>query len=251
MPHRALGLTMAKKGQRDMASRMRLGLLLLVICAPPARAEGPWSGEWDTRWRAGGAHMSLTQNGSDVICTYPLYDGRIDARAAGGALGGGILAIDRPFTRGDWIVADAVRGTVEHVGIRSTRVRTAEDTVTVIPNGKLADAAINNWGTRRHRLSATKLLIGYGCTPRQLDDFIAGLKQILRATPEVVEDRTQIGVTSLTERGIELDVTFYLNASSATDERRVNNAVFLEMLALADSLQLRLGLGPSIIGDPV
>ncbi len=163
--------------------------------------------------------------------------------------GAGILAIDRPFMRGDWIDTDAVRGTVEHVGIRSTRVRTAEDTVAVVPNGKLADAAISNWGTRRHRLSGAKLLIGYSCTPKQLVDFIARLERLLSSIPEVVDDRTQIGVTSLTEKGVQLDATFYLNTSTAADERRVNNAVFLQMLAQADSLQLPLGLTPPAIGD--
>jgi small-conductance mechanosensitive channel len=163
--------------------------------------------------------------------------------------GAGILAIDRPFMRGDWIDTDAVRGTVEHVGIRSTRVRTAEDTVAVVPNGKLADAAISNWGTRRHRLSGAKLLIGYGCTPKQLNKFIAWLEQLLSSIPEVVDDRTQIGVTSLSERGVELDVTFYLNTSTAADERRVNNGVFLQMLAQADSLQLPLGFTPPMVGD--
>src|SRR3954451_21599325 len=89
MPHRALGLTTAKKGQRDVfVSRIRLGLLLWVICALPAQAEGLWSGEWDTRWRAGGAHMSLTQSGSDGAGTYPLYYGTIEAKASGGALSG-------------------------------------------------------------------------------------------------------------------------------------------------------------------
>ena len=155
--------------------------------------------------------------------------------------GAGILAIDRPFARGDWIVTEAVHGTVEHVGIRSTRVRTAEDTVTVVPNGKLADAAINNWGTRRYRLSGAKLLIGYGSTPAQLDEFVAGLEQILHTSPDVVDGRTQIGITSLSERGVELDVTFYLNTPTAADERRINNGVFLRMLELANSLELQLG----------
>jgi small-conductance mechanosensitive channel len=163
--------------------------------------------------------------------------------------GAGILAIDRPFMRGDWIDTEAVRGTVEHVGIRSTRVRTAEDTVAVVPNGKLADAAISNWGTRRHRLSGAKLLIGYSSTPKQLNDFIDGLERFLHSVPEVVDDRTQIGVTSLSERGVQLDVTFYLNTSTAADERRLNNAVFLQMLAQADSLQLPLGLTLPMVGD--
>jgi small-conductance mechanosensitive channel len=163
--------------------------------------------------------------------------------------GAGILAVDRPFMRGDWIDTDAVRGTVEQVGIRSTRVRTAEDTVAVVPNGKLADAAISNWGTRRHRLSGAKLLIAYSCTTKQLNEFIDRLEALLAAIPEVVDDRTRIGVTGLSERGVQLDVTFYLNTSTAADERRVNNAVFLQMLAQADALQLPLGFTPAMIGD--
>jgi MscS family membrane protein len=163
--------------------------------------------------------------------------------------GAGILAIDRPFKRGDWIVTDAVRGTVEHVGIRSTRVRTAEDTVAVVPNGKLADTAISNWGTRRHRLSGAKLMIGYSCSPKQLNDFIAKLEQILHSVPEVVDHRTEIGVTDLTDRGVELDIKFYLNTSTAADERRVKNAVFLQILALVDLLRLPLGVNLSMVGD--
>lgn len=155
--------------------------------------------------------------------------------------GAAILAMDHPFKRGDWIVADAVQGTVEHVGIRSTRVRTAEDTILVVPNGKLADASINNWGTRRHRLSKAKLLLGYGGTPKQLDEFIAGLREMLLATPEVVDRRTQIGVTNLSERGIEVDVTFYLDAPTLTEERRINHTLLLQIISLAESLGLRLG----------
>ena len=155
--------------------------------------------------------------------------------------GAAILAIDHPFKRGDYIVADAVQGTVEHVGIRSTRVRTAEDTTLIVPNGKLADASINNWGTRRHRLSKAKLLIGYGSTPKQLDEFIVGVRGILEATPEVVDRRTQIGVTNLSEKGIEADVTFYLDAPTLNDERRVNHSLLLQIISLADSLRLRLG----------
>ena len=52
-------------------------------------------------------------------------------------------------------------GIVEQVGIRSTRIRTAEDSILVVPNGQLADATINNLGTRRHRLMKTTLVVDY------------------------------------------------------------------------------------------
>jgi len=76
--------------------------------------------------------------------------------------GAGILVADRPFRRGDWIEAGEARGTVEHVGIRSTRIRTADDSLMFVPNGKLADATVNNLGTRRHRVARAKLLAAHG-----------------------------------------------------------------------------------------
>ena len=80
--------------------------------------------------------------------------------------GAGILVADRPFKRGDWISSGDIDGSVEHVGIRSTRVRTAQDSVMVVPNGKLANSTINNLGTRRHRLLKTQFIVTAGGTPR-------------------------------------------------------------------------------------
>ena len=63
--------------------------------------------------------------------------------------GAEVLAIDRPFKRGDYISAGGVEGAVDHVGIRSTRVRTSDDSLIILPNGKLSDAFVNNLGSRR------------------------------------------------------------------------------------------------------
>ena len=166
--------------------------------------------------------------------------------------GAGILVIDHPFRRGDWIVADSVQGTVEHVGIRSTRIRTAEDTVMIVPNGKLSDAAINNWGTRRCRLSHAKLLVSYGSTPAQLDAFIAGLRRIVATTPGAVADRTQVGVIELGENGIAVDFTTYLNVTSLTEERSTNHTLMLQVLVLASQLGLKLGpVSRDAVREPV
>lgn len=64
-----------------------------------------WSGDWDTRWRGGGARLSLTQEGDQVQGVYPLYDGKISAVASGrelrgqwfqGGTAGEFLAIQSP-----------------------------------------------------------------------------------------------------------------------------------------------------------
>lgn len=68
--------------------RVLLGFLLLCLAGVPGRADGIWSGGWDTTWRGGGAHLDLTQTGSHVTGVYALYDGGIEAEATGRALVG-------------------------------------------------------------------------------------------------------------------------------------------------------------------
>src|SRR4030095_9051053 len=49
------------------------------------------------------------------------------------------LGVDQPFREGDTITVDEVVGTVESIGLRSTRLRTLDRTIVAIPNGKLAE----------------------------------------------------------------------------------------------------------------
>lgn len=155
--------------------------------------------------------------------------------------GAAILVADRPFRSGDWIAAGDIQGTVEHVGIRSTRLRTVEDTILVVPNGKLADATINNWGTRRHRLAKARLLVAYGSKPEQLDRFTAGLKDLVASSTGFVASRTQVGVTSLAESGIEVELTCYMHVPTLSAERAAKHRLMMDILNLAESLGLKIG----------
>jgi hypothetical protein len=68
-----------------------IACLCMVLMAPSASlAQGmaDWNGEWDSRWRGGGARLYLEQTGNQVSGTYPLYNGRITAIAIGRQLKG-------------------------------------------------------------------------------------------------------------------------------------------------------------------
>jgi small-conductance mechanosensitive channel len=158
--------------------------------------------------------------------------------------GAGVLVADRPFRRGDWIAADAVQGTVEHVGIRSTRLRPIEDTLIVVPNGKLADATINNWGSRRHRLVCVKLLVAYGTNSEQLAAFVAALRNVVADSGHGVSDRTHVGVTGLGETGIQVELSTYVDASDLAEEWSAKQSLMLDILRRAERMGIQLGLSP-------
>lgn len=150
--------------------------------------------------------------------------------------------IDRPFRHGDGIVAGDTRGTVEHVGIRSTRIRTAEDSVIVMPNGKLSDATINNLGTRRHRLVKMTLIVPYSVGADQIDGFKTALEALLGGHAAVVAHRVQVGAKTLVVEGVELEATFYLDVTTTAAESEVRHALVLEILRLADRLGVALSV---------
>jgi MscS family membrane protein len=153
--------------------------------------------------------------------------------------GAAILLTDRPFRNGDTIAIGDVQGTVEHVGIRSTRIRTLDDTVIVLPNGRLSDALINNYGARRYRLFRTRFHVSYGATPEQLEAFTQKLREVVDVHPATVEERTQVGLAQLTDDGIEFDLVCYFRAETAADERAARHELLLQVMRLAEEAGVR------------
>ena len=76
------------------------------------------------------------------------------------------LLADRPFVVGETVqIGEGGLGVVERVGLRSTSIRTVDDTVMVVPNSNLTTMNITNFGRRRFRRFTGRIAVAYG-TPR-------------------------------------------------------------------------------------
>ncbi len=157
--------------------------------------------------------------------------------------GAGILVTDRPFRSGDWIETDGVEGSVEEVGIRSTRVRTLADSIVVVPNGKLADSTINNLGTRRHRLIELKLFVTEGGTPARLQSFIAAIRTRLESDPAFLATDAKVGIVALTALAVEIQLTAYVDLGSDRAESDTRHALLTDLMGMAEASGLTLSKG--------
>ena len=69
--------------------RLLLAAFFALLASMPAWAAEPsWTGQWDTRWREGGARMELREQGGRVTGSYPAYGGQIAGTAQGRELHG-------------------------------------------------------------------------------------------------------------------------------------------------------------------
>jgi len=90
-----------------------------------------------------------------------------------------VLFIDKPFELGDRIVIDGHDGPVEEVGLRSTKIRTLEGHLVTIPNGELANKAIQNIGKRPYIRRVANITITYDTPPEKIDRALEIVKEIL------------------------------------------------------------------------
>ncbi len=155
--------------------------------------------------------------------------------------GAGVIMADRPFRRGDWIDCNFASGFIEDVGIRSTRVRTADDSLVVVPNGKLAGAIINNLGKRRVRHLAVDLTLAAGATPAAIETFIGNVRSHVVRNNLLVTSRTEVGVTELGGSGTaQIELRGYLNVATDGAESKVRHALLIELQNIAAASGVKL-----------
>jgi MscS family membrane protein len=80
---------------------------------------------------------------------------------------------------------DTLQGTVEAIGLRSTRVRTPERTLVTIPNGLLAGQRIESLTARDRMRLACTLGLAYGTTTAQIREVLQSCERILKAQPKL------------------------------------------------------------------
>jgi len=129
-------------------------------------------------------------------------------------LAGAILMADRPFRQGDLIETDHGLATVELVGPRSTRMRTLDDTLLVLPNAQLTDRGIFNFNKRRKRKILLQIGLTYDIPRDKLDAFVERLREVYNAQPRADEASAWVGMTGFGPSSIDIELWGYFRVYS-------------------------------------
>ena len=115
------------------------------------------------------------------------------------------IFLDQPFGVGDLVTAGDVSGTVEKIGFRSTRLRTAEKSYLTVPNKSMIDKPLDNLSLRTSRRVGFTLTFDQRTTSAQLHAIIAGAVAAIRQHALVTQE-VQMKFTALTTAGKEVAV---------------------------------------------
>jgi MscS family membrane protein len=91
-----------------------------------------------------------------------------------------IIFFDKPFTTGDLLKINNITGTVESIGLRSTRIRTVDKTFVTVPNKQMVDSVVDNLTLRTHRRGELKVNLDAKTSAADVEMAIAGMKELLK-----------------------------------------------------------------------
>jgi MscS family membrane protein len=142
------------------------------------------------------------------------------------------LGVDQPIREGDFVKVEDTVGTVEAIGLRSTRLRTLDRTVVTIPNGRLADMRLESFAERdRLRLACTLGLL-YSTSTDVLHEVVARTRSMLGSHPKIWPDSINVFVTGLGESSINIDVMCWFSTTSWDEFQQIRSDVYLDLIGI-------------------
>jgi MscS family membrane protein len=143
--------------------------------------------------------------------------------------GGVTLYADRPVRVGDFCRFGDLVGTVEEIGLRSTRIRTLDRSVVSVPNAEFSNLHLDNYTRRDKFWYHPRIGLRYETTPDQLRFILVAIREMLYAHPNVDPDPARIRFTNFGAYSLDLDIFAYVKASD-----------YGEFLGIAEDLNLRV-----------
>lgn len=117
------------------------------------------------------------------------------------------IFVDRPFHIGDAVNLEGYSGTIENIGLRSTRLRTFEGTCVTLPNSMMTKAKIENLSNRTARRNLFTIGLTYDTPQDKLEQAIAILKEVLERHPGTQQSRVYFG--SYGESALNIEVQLW------------------------------------------
>jgi MscS family membrane protein len=127
-------------------------------------------------------------------------------------IAGASLIFDQAVRVGDVLKMDQVTGTVEYIGLRSTRIRTSERTLVSVPNSQIANTTLETLSARDMYWFHPILSLRYDTTPQQLQAVIDGIHGLLSKQSAIDQSTVRVRFNRIAAFSLDIEVSAYVFA---------------------------------------
>jgi MscS family membrane protein len=144
------------------------------------------------------------------------------------------IGVDQPFREGDFVKVDDFVGTVEAIGLRSTRFRTLDRTIVTLPNGKVADMRLESFAVRDRLRLAAVIGLAYETTVAQMREVLAGFERVLRDQPKLWPDSFTVKFSALAASSLDVEVMAWFQTTDWGEFQLIRQEVLLRFMEVVE-----------------
>ncbi len=148
------------------------------------------------------------------------------------------VLLDNPFKLGDLIKVSDIEGSVEQVGFRSTRIRTAEDSLITVPNSRFIGSHVENFGARRQRRVRTMLSLTYDTPPEKIVAFCEGVRELIRVHPLASREVYHVWLSNWGASSLDVELICFISTTDFATFLRERHRLYVDILRLAKELRV-------------
>jgi MscS family membrane protein len=147
-----------------------------------------------------------------------------------------LIMFEKPFRVGHRIRLTGSEGVVEDVGFRSTRIRTADNSLISIPNSTIVNATVENLTLRAMFRQRLLVQVTYNTSLDQLHALSRGIEQIIEQSETAKKDNYHVRFNDFGESSLNILVIFHLMVADYKNELIQREAILLKIMDLANLL---------------
>jgi MscS family membrane protein len=140
-----------------------------------------------------------------------------------------IIFFDKPFMAGDNVKVSNISGTVERIGLRSTRIRTDLKTYVTVPNKQMVDSIVDNQTLRTYRKAEVRLQLDSSTPAATISSFVENCRKVLQEK-EFISDAT-VFLNDISGTAFLVNIDYFTTPIPLAEFNEIKQKLNLEILS--------------------
>ena len=141
-----------------------------------------------------------------------------------------VVAIDQPFKIGEFVQIGSLKGTVEDIGLRSTKLRTPERTLIIIPNKSVASDPVTNYSRMPQRRVDLTIGLTYETKPEQMEAILGDIRDILKQDPGVNQEFSAVNFLNYGASSLDIQIIYFATEPAILKAFELREAINLKIM---------------------
>ncbi len=144
------------------------------------------------------------------------------------------IGLDQPFREGDGVKIGEFTGTVESIGLRSTRIRTADRNVVTIPNSQVAEAKIESFAERDRLRVFMKLGLVHETSLASLRAILDDIRGALSSHPQIDDDEVDVRFVGFGASALDLEIQGWFHGNEWDAFKAVREELLMKIIEIVE-----------------